>query len=51
LTIKNGISYFPLGAITRRTFPERTMRYEDVCDLMESARPAILEKARAMGRA
>jgi thymidylate synthase len=40
-----------LGAITRRTFQERTMRYEDVRDLMESARPAILEKARVMGRA
>jgi hypothetical protein len=40
-----------LGAIARRTFEERTMRHEDVRDLMESARPAILEKARAMGRA
>jgi thymidylate synthase len=40
-----------LGAIARRTFQERTMRYEDVRDLMESARPAILEKARVMGRA
>jgi hypothetical protein len=40
-----------LGAIARRTFEERTMRYEDVRDLMESARPAILEKAREMGRA
>ena len=39
-----------LGAITKRTFEERTMRYEDVRELMESARPAILEKARAMGR-
>ena len=39
-----------LGAVTRRTFEERTMRYEDVRDLMESARPAILEKAREMGR-
>lgn len=39
-----------LGAISRRTFEERTMRYEDVRDLMESARPAILEKARKMGR-
>jgi hypothetical protein len=40
-----------LGAIARRTFEERTMRYEDVRDLMESARPAILAKARAMGHA
>jgi thymidylate synthase len=39
-----------LGAIKKRTFEQRTMRYEDVCDLMESARPAILEKARRMGR-
>jgi thymidylate synthase len=39
-----------LGAVEKRTFPERTMRYEDVRDMMESARPAILEKARKMGR-
>jgi len=26
------------------------MRYEDVRELMEAARPQILEKARAMGR-
>jgi thymidylate synthase len=39
-----------LGAIERRTFEQRTMRYEDVRDMMESARPAILEKARRMGR-
>ena len=39
-----------LGAIQRRTFDDRTMRYEDVRDLMEAARPAILEKARKMGR-
>ena len=38
------------GAIRRRTFEERTMRYEDVREMMESARPAILEKARRMGR-
>ena len=31
-------------------FPQRTMRYEDVRELMEAARPAILEKARNMGR-
>jgi thymidylate synthase len=40
-----------MGAIARRTFEERTMRYEEVRELMESARPAILEKARSMGRA
>jgi len=39
-----------LGALQQRTFEERTMRYEDVRDLMEEARPAILEKVRAMGR-
>ena len=39
-----------MGAITKRTFEERTMRYEDVREMMETARPAILEKARAMGR-
>jgi thymidylate synthase len=40
-----------LGAIRKRTFQQRTMRYEDVREMMESARPAILEKARRMGRA
>ena len=39
-----------LGAIQRRTFEQRTMRYEDVRELMEDARPAILEKARNMRR-
>jgi thymidylate synthase len=39
-----------LGAIEKRTFEQRTMRYEDVREMMESARPAILEKARRMGR-
>jgi thymidylate synthase len=39
-----------LGAIERRSFDQRTMRYEDVRDIMESARPAILEKAKKMGR-
>lgn len=39
-----------LGAMGRRSFQERTMRYEDVRDMMEEARPAILQKARAMGR-
>jgi hypothetical protein len=39
-----------LGAIRKRTFEERTIRYEDVRELMEAARPAILEKARSMGR-
>lgn len=39
-----------LGALQKRTFAQRTMRYEDVRQLMDDARPAILEKARAMGR-
>jgi thymidylate synthase len=39
-----------LGAMERRTFEQRTIRYEDVRDIMEGARPQILEKARAMGR-
>jgi thymidylate synthase len=39
-----------LGAMERRTFEQRTIRYEDVRDIMEAARPQILEKARAMGR-
>ena len=39
-----------LGALSRRSFAERTIRYEDVREMMEEARPAILEKARAMGR-
>jgi thymidylate synthase len=39
-----------LGALDKRTFEQRTMRYEDVCEMMEEARPSILEKARNMGR-
>ena len=39
-----------LGAIEKRTFEQRTMRYEDVRDMMEEARPGILEKAQKMGR-
>jgi len=39
-----------LGAIQRRSFEQRTMRYDDVREIMEGARPAILEKARKMGR-
>ncbi|NQU25234.1 MAG: hypothetical protein HQ567_28450 [Candidatus Nealsonbacteria bacterium] len=39
-----------LGAIEKRTFDQRTMRYEDVREIMEEARPAILEKARKMAR-
>jgi thymidylate synthase len=39
-----------LGGLSKRTFEQRTIRYEDVKEIMEEARPAILEKARAMGR-
>ena len=39
-----------LGAIEKRSFEQRTMRYEDVRQIMQDARPAILEKARKMGR-
>ncbi len=39
-----------LGALNKRTFEQRTMRYEDNREMMESARPGILEKARAMSR-
>jgi len=39
-----------LGAIQKRTFEQRTIRYEDVREMMDAARPAILEKARKMGR-
>ncbi len=39
-----------LGALEKRTFEQRTMRYEVVREMMEEARPSILEKARRMGR-
>jgi thymidylate synthase len=38
-----------LGALEGRTFEGRTMRYEDVKDFMEEARPTILAKAQSMG--
>jgi thymidylate synthase len=38
-----------LGALQKRSFEQRTLRYADVRDMMEEARPAILEKARTMG--
>ncbi len=38
-----------LGALGKRTFEQRTIRYEDVRDMMEEARPLILEKAGRMG--
>ena len=37
-----------LGALQKRTFEQRTMRYDDVKDMMEEARPMLLEKAKNM---
>ena len=39
-----------MGALAKRTFEQRTMRYEHVREMMEEARPSILDKARRMGR-
>ncbi len=39
-----------LGAVEKRSFEERTICYKDVREMMEQARPGILEKARRMGR-
>jgi thymidylate synthase len=39
-----------LNALDKRTFEQRTMRYEDFREIMEAARPRILEKSRTMGR-
>jgi len=39
-----------LGALEKRTFEQRTMRYASVREMMEEAKPAILEKAGKMGR-
>jgi len=38
-----------LGSLDKRTFEQRTMRYEDLRDMMEEARPELLAKARNMG--
>jgi hypothetical protein len=37
-----------LGALAKRSFDQRTMRYDEVRDMMEEARPGILEKVRRM---
>jgi thymidylate synthase len=37
-----------LGSLEKRTFEQRTLRYADVRDMMEEARPELLAKARAM---
>ena len=39
-----------IGGLSRRNFEQRTIRYEDVRDIMEEARPMILEKAQTMGK-
>jgi thymidylate synthase len=39
-----------LGALARRSFDQRCIRYADVRDIMEEARPALLEKAQKMGQ-
>jgi thymidylate synthase len=38
------------GALQKRTFEQRTMEYEEVREMMEAARSAILEKAKNLGR-
>ena len=38
-----------LGMLDKRSFEQRSMRYEDVKDMMEEARPDILARAKAMG--
>ena len=40
-----------LSMLGKRSFEQRTMRYEDMREMMEEARPALLEKARKMGEA
>jgi thymidylate synthase len=39
-----------LGALEKRTFEGRTMRYEDFREIMEAARPSILERVKNMER-
>jgi len=39
-----------LRSLEKRTFEQRTLRYEDLREMMEAARPGILEKALRMGR-
>ena len=38
-----------LGALQKRSFEQRTLKYADLRDVMEEAKPAILEKAATMG--
>jgi len=39
-----------LGGLEKRSFEERTICYADVRQMMEEARPALLQKAREMGK-
>ncbi len=39
-----------LGAMQKRSFEQRSMRYADVKDMMEEAKPMILEKAKGMAK-
>jgi thymidylate synthase len=39
-----------LGSLQKRTFEQRTLAYADLREMMEEARPMLLEKARAMGQ-
>ena len=39
-----------LGMLERRSFEQRTMRFADMKELMDDARPSILERARALGK-
>jgi thymidylate synthase len=38
-----------LGSLQKRSFEQRTLHYADVRDMMEEARPMLLEKAQTMG--
>ena len=38
-----------LGSLEKRSFEQRTLRFEDVQDIMEEAIPRILEKVRTLG--
>ena len=39
-----------LGSLEKRAFENRTLRYEDLREVMDAARPGILDKARNMGK-
>ncbi len=39
-----------IGALSKRSFEQRTMNYEDLKEIMDAARPGILKKARSMAR-